>query len=318
MALKSDREKKNDDYLDSLLGDSGKNPPIPSVVPVNSSHDVHNMEYQNININILPSGRFYKQGTKVMIRAAKVSEIQAYSMVDDNNFVDITDKMNELLSRNIRFFHPDGTPGSYKDIKDSDRIFLVFMIRELTFQGGNTLTKEVTCDHCGHEFVIPFRATPSNEYPSTFDIHQPNEKIEKFYNKDERVYELVHKDVSWKLAPPTIGIQEDFYEEIRRNVQSDKKPDVVFMKVMPFLLYNRPSITEEGIKAKYKDFQNDISKDLTLSQGINAIINNMTVGIKGLKMKCPECSTEVYTDLTFPGGASTLFEIPNILDQFGK
>ena len=56
--------------------------------------------------------------------------------------------------------------------------------------------------------------------------------------------------------------------------------------------------------------------NLILFQGLNEVINNMTIGIKGLKMVCPECGEEVHTDFTFPGGASTIFEIPNILDSF--
>jgi hypothetical protein len=58
--------------------------------------------------------------------------------------------------------------------------------------------------------------------------------------------------------------------------------------------------------------------DMILFQGLNDVVNKITVGIKGLKMKCKECGAEVHTDLTFPGGASTLFELPNILDRFGK
>ena len=121
-------------------------------------------------------------------------------MVDDNNFVDITEKMNELLSRNVIFVHSDGTKGSYRDIKDSDRVYLIFMIRELTFQGGNTLTKETTCTTCGKEFFIPFRSTPSSDVPTTFELHEPSEEIEKFFNRETQSYQLVYKDVSWRFS----------------------------------------------------------------------------------------------------------------------
>ena len=88
------------------------------------------------------------------------------------------------------------------------------------------------------------------------------------------------------------------------------------MKIMPFLLYDRSSITPEGIKAKHKEFKE--MDDLVLFQGLNELINNMTVGIKGLKMQCPSCGEEVHTDMTFPTGASKLFEFQNIMDRFGK
>lgn len=315
---KKTKEEKNEEYLKDLLSKDDKKKPIDSSnkTLIDLTYDAPSVEYTSISIKSLPSGRFYRVGTKLSIRASKVSEIQAYSMTNDDNFVEITEKMNELLSKNIIFIHPDGSKGDYRDIKDSDRIFLIFMIRELTFQGGNTLTKEVMCGHCDTEFKIPFRSTHGTDSPATFDLHIPNEKIEKFYNKDEQAYEIIHKGVSWKMAPPTIGIQEDFYEEIKRNVQSDKKPDVAFMKIVPFLLYDKSSVSEEGIKAKQKEFKD--MNDLILFQGLNTIVSNMTIGIKGLKMECPSCSTEVYTDLTFPSGASTLFELPNILDQFGR
>lgn len=314
----NDKEKKNQEYLNELLGGDKQTPSVPKPVKVEieEKYDVSSSEYSFINVDILPSGIFYPQGTKVAIRASTVAEIQAYSMVDDENFVDVTEKMNELLSRNIKFIYPDKTKGSYRDIKDADRIFLIFMIRELTFQGGNTLTKEIECPHCGNNIVIPFRSTPGPSGPATFNLHEPNEEISEFYNKKEGVYELIYNERSWKLSPPTIGIQEDFYNEIKRIVQADKKPNVAFMKIVPFLMQNRTSISEEGLKAKLKEFVE--MDDMVLFQGLNEIVNKMTVGIKGLKTKCSECGSEVYTELTFPGGASTLFEIPNILGRFRK
>jgi predicted RNA-binding Zn-ribbon protein involved in translation (DUF1610 family) len=314
--MSNSKEEKNKEYLDKLLGGNTETKSGPPKETVSTHYEVPSVEYSNISLNILPTGRFYPRGTKISIRAAKVAEIQAYSMVDDNNFVDITEKMNELLARNIIFTHPDGSKGSYKNIKDSDRVFLIFMIRELTFQGGNTLTREATCPTCGKEFHIPFRSTPGANAPTTFELHEPNESIEKFFNKEKQVYELVYNGVSWELAPPTIGVQEDFYAEIKRNVQADKKPDVAFMKIMPFLLHDKDGITEDTLKTKLKEFK--AMEDLVLFQGFNNIVNKMTVGIKGLKMNCPECGTEVHTDLTFPGGASTLFELPDIMDRFGK
>jgi hypothetical protein len=310
-----DKQKKNKEYLDSLLGDKEEsNTKKPKEVVVTNDYTPPSAEYSLIDINLLPAAMFYKAGTKISIRAAKVSEIQAYSVVDDENFVDITEKMNELLSKNIIFIHPDGTKGSYRDIKDADRMFLIFMIRELTFQGGNTLTKEVQCPKCDHEFTIPFRATANNDGPATFELQKPNETIEKFWKPELNCYELIYEGVSWKMGPPTIGIQEDFYDEIKRNVQEDKKPNVSFMKIMPFLLYDRSSITPEGMKAKLKEYMN--MNDLKLFNGLNSVVNNMTLGIKGLTMNCKECGEEVHTELTFPGGASTLFEFSNPLEAF--
>jgi hypothetical protein len=314
---KTDKEKKSEEYLKSLLNNDDIKVETTEIKVSNNvdiTYDPPTMEYTYIDINSLPAGRYYKQGTKIGIRSCKVSEIQAYSMVDDTNFIDITEKMNELLSRNIKFIYPDGSFGTFRDLKDADRLFLIFMIREITFQGNNTLTKEVSCKSCNHEFKIPFMSSNRQAAPTTFELYEPNEKIEKFYNKELNLYELVYNGISWRLAPPTIGIQIDFYDEIKRNVQIEKKPDVAFMKIMPFLLYDRNSITEEGIKAKLKQFSE--MNDMVLFNGLNQIVNNIKVGIKGLKMICPVCGQEVHTELTFPNGASALFEIKDIFDYF--
>jgi hypothetical protein len=282
--MKNEKEKRNEEYLNSLLNDKPSQPLSlkRDVEPEFISYDSNSLEYNYIDINLLPSARYYKKGTQIGIRACKVSEIQSYSMVDDKNFVDITEKMNELLSRNVKFIHPDKSVGDYTNLKDADRIFIIFMLRELTFQGGNTLTKEVTCPHCNKEFKIPFRATSGPYGPATFELYEPSDVIERFYNKTNQCYEMVFNNVSWKLGPPTIGIQEDFFNEIKRNVQVEKKPDVAFMKIVPFLLYDRNSITEEGIKAKYKEFKQ--MEDLTLFTGMNKLVSNLVVGIKGIKM----------------------------------
>ena len=120
-------------------------------------------EYMTIPLDILPCGIFYKQGTKINIRAARVQEVQAYSVVDDSNYLDITEKMNQILSSCVKFITPSGGQGSYKDLRDGDRLFLIFMIRELTFPGGKNLSKDVTCHKCDTEFKIELRSTSSNK-----------------------------------------------------------------------------------------------------------------------------------------------------------
>jgi len=316
---KNENEKRNQEYLESLLeGDVSSTKTQKRNEPdYDMSIDTYvppSIEYTQIDINVLPSAKFYKTGTKISIRPAKVSEIQSYSVVDDTNFVDVTEKMNELLSRNVLFTHYDGKKGTYRDLKDGDRMFIIFMIREMTFAGGHTITKEVQCSKCDNEFSIPFRATAGQGGKATFELLKTNEKIDKFWNNEEKCYELVYNNVSYRLGAPTIGIQEDFYAEIKKEVQNDKKPNITFMKIVPFLLYDRSYITEDGIKAKLKEFVN--MNDLTLFNALNAIVNNLTFGIKGLVSECKECGAEVHTEFTFPGGASTIFEIPDILDNF--
>jgi len=84
------------------------------------------------------------------------------------------------------------------------------------------------------------------------------------------------------------------------------------LKIIPFLLSGRSSITNDGIKAKLVEFEemDDIS-----FQFLNAAVGKMTFGIKELKKVC-ECGSEVHAEMTFPNGASGIFIIHDAFEAY--
>lgn len=309
------KDKKEEEALNFLEKNFvGESEGLDSVQKVDSSYldAVPSNEYLHVPLEILPCGVFYKPGTKISIRSAKVQEVQAYSVVDDNNYLDITEKMNQMLSSCIRYYHPNGTQGSYKDVRDGDRLFIVFMIRELTFPGGKNLSKDVVCDS-NHEFKMELRATSSDKVQKTFVNYDMPEKLAKFFDPDERVFIFTINDVQYRLAPPTIGIQEALFGDIKTKIQGEKNPNVAFLKLASFMLYDRNKITEEGIKAKEQEFKR---MDMKTFQILNQAVNQMLFGIKEMKSNCPTCGQEVHTDMSFPTGASNIFVIPDAFDEY--
>lgn len=312
-------KKSSNDYLEQFIGEStnsnenvsNNDDMFSEIKDIKKEITGTDLNYINIDLSALPLGIFYKNGFMIKIRSAKVSEVQAYSVVDDQNFLDVTEKMNQLISSCVRVELPSGKKGSYKDIKDGDRLSIIFMIRELTFQSGNSLAKEVTCNHCQNEFSIPFRATSNGKFPKTFESHEMDENLKKYYNEYDKVFEFKIGDGVFKLAPPTIGIQEVFYEDIKTKVNEKKTPNVSFLKIIPFLLHDRINISAEGIKAKELEFKR---YDMKTFQVLNHAVDLMVFGLKGLKYECSECGMEVHTDMTFPNGASSLFVISNPFD----
>lgn len=276
-------------------------------------NNVPSNEYIAIPLDILPCGIFYKNGTKLNIRAAKVQEVQAYSVVDDKNYLDITEKMNQILSSCVRFIHPNGKQGSYKDIRDGDRLYIIFMIRELTFPGGKNLTKDVTCDNCSTEFKIELRSTSSETVSKSFVNYSMPDKISKFFDPIDKVFVFNIDGVDYKLAPPTIGIQEIFFGDIKSKIQGEKNPNVAFLKLASFLLHDRNNITEDGIKVKEQEFKR---LNMKTFQILNQAVNQMIFGIKEMKSQCSNCGMEVHTDMSFPTGASNIFVIPDALDDY--
>lgn len=288
--------------------------------PVPDYYDNNGLSFITVDLNILPAGIFYKPGTVIMIRAAKVDEIQAYSSVDDSNFLDVTEKMNEMLSRCIKIRFPNGSPGTYKDLKDNDRLFLIFMIRELTFQKNSNLSKDVTCGNCKLDFKIQFRSTPGPDSPKTFVNHQIDEELSPYFNKYDRTFDFNIEEILdlpitgkiYKLAPPSIAIQEIFFKNIKDKVQGDKNPNVSFLKIIPFTLWDRRTISEEGISAKEKEFK---EMDREVFEFLDDVVSKMIFGIKELRISCPECGGEVHTDMTFPKGASSIFKSGRTLSE---
>jgi len=294
-----EREKKSTDF------NPAKNMAEQIVVQNVDNTKVSDLQYFHFDIKDLPCGKFYPAGTSLMIRPAMVKEIQSYSMVDDNNFYDIVEKMNDMLQSCVRVKYSNGNIGSYLDVKDQDRLYLVFTIRELTFQKGNTLA--VTVPHGAGDAQIDL-------IRDNFKFHEIDEKLEKFFNKSKNCY--VFKTINGKefeLTPPNIGIQKAFTDYIIKENNENRTPNLAFLKIIPFMLEGRNSITYEGIKAKLKDFEemDDIS-----FQFLNAAVGKMTFGIKELVKNIN--GEEVRAEMQFPNGASGIFVVHDAFEAFIK
>ena len=301
-----------EDYLKKHLGDIESNH-YNSDIPINNeekvetdSSKVEELNYFNFSVDQLPCGQFYPKGTLIMVRPAQVREIQAYSMVDDNNFYDIVEKMNDMLQSCIRVKYTDGTVGSYLEVKDQDRLFLIFLIRELTFQQGNELSVKAKSPCDDGEVNVELKR-------ENFVFHQANEKLDKFYNKSSFSYSFKLKNgKKYEMAPPTIGIQKSFTDYIVKENQEEKSPNLSFLKIIPFMLPGRKSISYDGIKSKLKEFQ---EMDDVSFQFLNSAVSKMTFGIKELK-KQSECGQEIRTKMTFPNGASGIFVIHDAFEAY--
>lgn len=311
-------ENKHEEYLDKFLtgGDAPKviqkSKQAKEVVYNNTEDEVSTLEYINVNLEVLPAGRFYKSGTKIKIKSASVVDVQAYSVIDDGDSMNITEKLNEMLSSCVRYIHPDGTIGSYKNVKDADRVYLILMIRELTFQNGNTLAKDIECEKCHKEFKIPYRTTPNATAPATIVNNEMPSKLEKYFDPNIGAYKRIINGVEWKIAPPTIGVQEVIFDIIKKRVAEKKKPNEAFLVMLAHLLYDREKISDDGVIAKEKEFKN---MNMETFQVLNQMVKAMkSIGIKELSMKC-ECEVEVHTPMTFPDGYSSIFIISDDFDD---
>ena len=139
--------------------------------------------------------------------------------------------------------------------------------------------------------------------------------MEKFYNRNAGSYNFkTVNGKSFELTPPNIGLQKAFTEYIMKENNEKRNPNLAFLKIIPFMMNGRTSITYDGIKSKVKEFEemDDIS-----FQFLNAAVGKMTFGIKELKKSC-QCGEEVHTDMQFPNGASGIFVIHDAFEAYIK
>ena len=302
-----------EEYLKKHLGNlesskSQNNSDIPFVEqPKIENTRTTDLQYFNFDIKELPCGNFYPSGTVFMVRPAQVKEIQSYSMVDDQNFYDIVEKMNDILQSCVRIKYSDGKIGSYLDVKDQDRLFLIFLIRELTFQQGNSLTVATRCG-CGNELQLELKR-------DNFSFHKTDEKLDRYFSNSSRSYHFTTVNgKEFELTPPNIGLQKAFTDYIIKENNEKRAPNLSFLKIIPFMLSGRTSITYEGIKSKLKEFEeiDDIS-----FQFLNGAVSKMTFGIKELKKIC-SCGEEIRAEMQFPNGASGIFVIHDAFETYIK
>lgn len=291
-------------HIEEMEG-SKKNDKLTKTPPDNSK--IGDLQFFSFDVKELPCGKFYPTGTILMIKPAQVKEIQAYSMVDDNNFYDVIEKMNDMLRSCVRVKYSNGDIGTYLDIKDQDRIYLIFMIRELTFQQGNSLSVKVVCDDCGTENEMEL--TRKN-----FRFHEFDEKLMKYYNKSTGSFTFKTKSKNtWEVSPPNIGLQKSFTEYIIRENSEKKTPNLAFLKIIPFLLNGLNTISYDDIRKKLIEFEKMDDVDF---QFLNSAISKMTFGIKELRKKCSSCGMEIHTQMQFPNGASGIFVIHDAFEAF--
>jgi hypothetical protein len=308
------QELSEEDYLKKHLGgiDSGGKKNNNSFVDVASEVFTENirtdeLQYFSYDIETLPCGRFYPSGTLFKIRPAQVREIQSYSMVDDSNFYDVVEKMNDMLMACVRIKYPDGRVGSYLEIKDPDRLFILFLIRELTFQQGNSLSVDAECT-CGTKLKVELKR-------GNFVFHETDLKLEQYFSESSRNYQFsTIKGTDFQINPPSIGIQKAFTDFIIKENNSKVAPNLSFLKIIPFMLGNRTNITYDGIKAKLSEYE---SMDDVSFQFVNAAVGKMTFGIKELKKTC-ECGEEVHAEMQFPNGTSGIFVIHDAFEAYIK
>ena len=266
--------------------------------------------FTRLDLNAFPSqGKFYRDDFEIHIRAAKVAEVRAFSTLDENNLREVDDGLNNLVVSCCKVMYGNQR-GSYKDILEEDRIYLILSIRELTFKTGEqTLMMPVSKKGCKSPSC---KAQDSVELRTTnLQFNNVVDSIEKYYDPVDRCYSVATKNYGViKMAPPTIGVMRAVTEYIREREEKNLGWDKSTLAILPYLQREWRGWNEKEIFAKITSFQ---GWDTTKYTIVYRLAEDMKVGVKPeMAFPCKSCGEEVTVPLTFPGGIKALFVIPDI------
>lgn len=261
----------------------------------------------------LPSGgRFYREDFEIHIRAARVGEIRDFSTVDEENLKDVDDKLNSILVSCIKVMY-GAQKGSYRDILEEDRIYVILAIRELTFKNGEAkILMPVGKKKCG---------TPSCKSQDNMELRTENlqfnnvdELVESYYDQVNRCYTVTTKSHGeLVLAPPTIGVMRAITDYIRKREEENKSWDKSSVSILPYIQREWRGFNEREIFSAMTNFQGWDTGKYSL---VYRLIEKMKIGIKPeFVYACQSCGGEVTVPLSFPGGVKSLFIIQDISSE---
>lgn len=258
--------------------------------------------WHELPVNSLPSrGRFYPTDISIKIRAAKVAEIRHFSTMDENNLLDIDDKLNSIVESCTQVSSKT-TRVSFKDLIEEDRFILIMSIRDLTFPEPEASLKveHQTKDGKKHEVEI------RREYFQYFSI---SPEIEKYYDGNLRAFAIQtrsHGEII--MRPPTIGLMQEVTKYIKERREQGLNIDQSLIQVAPYLggdwrFFNQKRLFELEIEMNGWD-----PKKYML---IYRLAEQMKIGLQP-EMKVLLGDSEEIIPINFRGGIKTLFIVQDL------
>ena len=266
--------------------------------------------YTRLDLSTFPSkGKFYRDDFEIHIRPAKVAEVRNFSTIDEENLREVDEGLNNIVVSCCKVMY-GSQRGSYKDILEEDRIYLILSIRELTFKTGEqTLMMPVGKKSCKSQDC---KSQDSMELrTSNLQFNSVVEKFEKYYDNADRCYSVATKSYGViQMAPPTIGVMRAITDYIRDREEKNLGWDKSTLAILPYLQREWRGWNEKDIFAKITSFQGWDSTKYTI---VYRLAEDMKVGVKPeMVFPCKSCGEEVSVPLTFPGGIKALFIVSDI------
>ena len=139
-------EEKKEEPVRQSLGEIKSYQETPELSAASES------SWKLLDLRGLPSqGLFYPAGAELLLRPAKTKEIRHWSTIDENDPLDVREKINFILNACTKLRVAGGRPLNFNDFLEVDRYHILFRLHELTFPNQeNKLFANIKCKNDGH------------------------------------------------------------------------------------------------------------------------------------------------------------------------
>jgi hypothetical protein len=271
--------------------------------------------WKNLPVSIIPTrGDYYPEGAKIAIRPADTKEIRHFSSIDEEDRLDLNEKLNFILDTCSVISFPGIGVVSYKDLKFEDRVFIIMAIRDLTFAEGENkiiLKPETKCENketCPISNGIELRTGVLSDY-------ELDSRFSKYYSPINRNFcfpiPKLGKEIS--IWIPSIGVMDEITSFVVEAEFKGIEIDDSFIDIAPFIFPDWRGLTFERILSKMRESDTWAKEEFSFYFEVTRMIK---IGTKPeIKIQCPTCGAEVTAPVTFPGGFRSLFVISDIFGE---
>ena len=262
--------------------------------------------WKNIPMESLPSqGMFYEEGTQVAIRAASVAEIRHWYTIDENYLLGTDDMLNFIIEKCCRMKVP-GKTGTFKNLIELDRFYLIFAIRDYTFKNGENKLMITVTDDDGVDEKIELTKDSLNYF-------NPDERLMNYFNESQRCFTLRMKNgEEFNLYLPTLGIMNFIKNYIKQKQQASKNFDKAFIKYAPFLFSSWETLNQNSYE---KAVQESLTWSLQKISVLDKLVEILSSSINPQVRYMSSSGGERTAPLNFPGGVKSLFLISDIFGE---
>lgn len=291
--------------------------------------------WYEIDYHVLPSMRnnigieTYPHNTKLYLRCPSTKEIKYWSTMDveDITGYDMVDKIDYIISQCVKAEIPlqyNGRTliGNYKDIIESDRLYLLLSLRELMF-GNSTqgLTFNLSCPKCGEKNQV--QVTKDNI--GSMEFEDDVKVLGEFWNADERCFNVETDVGDFTIYLSTIGLSSIIRKYIMESARkSEMTTDIMAsIKTACLMCKNWRELDSADTKTFYKKTENYVkhidketdkwtpNKIIALNETIKTITDPINVN---LTYVCEHCYETIQTPFQTGESLIRFFNVPRISD----